>query len=97
MMPDMTRSVARVAFATGILLLVPFTAMQLTDAVNWGPVDFVVMGVLLLFTGTTIELVMRAVAGPVPRIIGVAVVLAAFLLIWAELAVGIFGTPFAGS
>ena len=34
-----------------VLLLVPLVAMQFTDEVNWGPLDFVVAGVLLLSTG----------------------------------------------
>jgi hypothetical protein len=81
----------------GALLLTPFIAMQFTNEVNWSPADFVIAGVLLLGTGLLCELVMRKVKTTRNRVILVGVVLLVFLLVWMELAVGIFGTPFAGS
>jgi hypothetical protein len=71
--------------------------MQFTNEVNWTLFDFVVMGILLLGTGLLCELVMRKVNKPKHRIAICAVLLAALFIIWAELAVGIFGTPFAGN
>ncbi|WP_242928655.1 hypothetical protein [Pontibacter vulgaris] len=85
--------VAGVAF----LLSIPLIAMQFTNEVNWGVGDFVVMGILLLGTGLVIELVIRKVRNMDYRIGLIAFILVALFLIWAELAVGIFGTPFAGS
>ncbi|MDI6045891.1 hypothetical protein [Flavobacterium yafengii] len=79
------------------LLLIPLIAMQFTNEVNWNQSDFVVAGVLLLGTGLICELVMRKIKKTNHRIILCAVILAALLLILIELAVGIFGTPFAGS
>ena len=80
-----------------ILLLIPLIAMQFTDQVDWKLPDFVVMGVLLLGTGLMCEFVMRKVKKTGHRILIVVAILTALFLIWAELAVGIFGTPFAGS
>jgi hypothetical protein len=80
-----------------LLLLIPLIAMQFTDEVDWSPFDFIVMGVLLLGTGLMCEFVLRKVKKTGYRISLVVAILIAFLLIWAELAVGIFGTPFAGS
>lgn len=79
------------------LLLIPLIAMQFTNEVNWNLADFVVAGVLLLGTGLICELVMRKVKKTNHRIILCTVLLAALLLVWIELAVGLFGTPFAGS
>jgi len=79
-----------------ILLLIPFIAMQFTSEVTWTGIDFVVMGILLLSTGLICELVMIKVPQTKYRIVLCVVALGAFLLIWAELAVGIFGSPFAG-
>ena len=79
------------------LLLIPLIAMQFTNEVNWNLADFVVAGVLLLGTGLICELVMRKVKKTNHRIILCTVILAALLLIWIELAVGLFGTPLAGS
>ncbi len=80
-----------------IFLLIPFVAGQYMDEVNWTASDYVIMGILLLGTGIAVELVLRFVKTTRSRIALVVVVLGLFLLIWAELAVGIFGTPFAGS
>ena len=80
-----------------LILLVPLIAMQFTNEVKWGVVDFIVMGGLLLGTGFTCELVMRKVKKFQHRVLLIAGILIVLFLIWAELAVGIFGTPFAGS
>ena len=79
------------------LLLIPLIAMQFTNEVNWNLADFVVAAVILLGTGLICELVMRKVKKTNHRIILCAAILVALLLIWIELAVGLFGTPFAGS
>lgn len=80
-----------------VFLLIPFIAMQFTNEVNWGFFDFVIAGVLLLGTGLACELVLRMIRNPWYRIGILATVLIALALIWIELAVGIFGTPFAGN
>jgi hypothetical protein len=71
--------------------------MQFTDEVNWGPFDFVVAGVLLLSAGLIIDLVLRKIKKTNYRIAIIIALLVLLLLIWAELAVGIFGTPFSGN
>lgn len=78
------------------LLLIPLIGMQFTSEVNWDLKDFVVAAVLLLGTGLLCELIMRKVNRIQYRIAVCGVVLVALLLIWAELAVGIFGTALAG-
>lgn len=83
--------------AATILLTIPFFAMQFTSEVNWKLFDFVIMGILLFGSGLLCELVLRKVKSIKNRIIVCGVVLFIFFLIWAELAVGIFGTPLAGS
>jgi chromate transport protein ChrA len=79
------------------LLLLPLIAMQFTTEVNWTLSDFMIMGVLLLSAGLLGELVFRKIRKSRQRIALFAAILVAFVLIWAELAVGIFGTPFSGS
>lgn len=79
------------------LLLIPLIAMNFSNEVNWSIFDFLVAGVLLIGTGLTLEFILRKVKTTKNRILfGIALFIALFL-IWAELAVGIFGTPFAGS
>jgi bacteriorhodopsin len=86
-----------IVIAVLILLSIPLIAMQFTDEVNWTIMDFIVAGILLFGTGLMCELVLRKVKNIKYRIGICAVILAALFLIWAELAVGIFGSPFAGS
>ena len=80
-----------------LLLSIPFVAMQFTAEVNWSLTDFITMGVLLLGTGLLCELVIRKVTQTKHRIALCGVILLVLILIWLELAVGIFGTPLAGS
>ena len=86
-----------IVLAVALILLIPLIAMQFTNEVNWNLFDFVVMGSLLFGTGLMCELVIRKVKNKDYRIGILAVIVVALFLIWAELAVGIFGTPFAGS
>lgn len=79
------------------LLLIPFIAMQFTHEVSWSWFDFVVAGVLLTGTGLVCELVMRKVRKQQHRLLLCAAVVIALVIVWAELAVGIFGTPLAGN
>lgn len=81
----------------GILLLIPLIAMQFTTEVDWDIFDFVIMGFLLSATGFLSEFVLRRIKSTPSRIIFCGAVSLVFFLIWAELAVGVFGTPFAGS
>lgn len=80
---------AWVALLTGLVLLVPLVAMQFTAEVDWGAADFVVMGALVFGTGSLFVLVARKV----PRkywLFAAVLSVAAFVYVWAELAVGIF-------
>jgi len=86
-----------ILISAAVLLLIPFIAMQFTDEVNWTRSDFLVMGMLLFGTGLMCELVLRKVTNIKNRIALCILFVLAFLLVWAELAVGNFGTPFAGS
>ena len=86
-----------IMITAALLLLIPLIAMQFTNEVNWTLFDFVVAGALLLGTGLMCELAIRKIHKMKYRIAICVALLAVFLLIWAELAVGIFGTPFAGS
>jgi len=81
-----------------ILLALPALAMSLgAEGVDWSASDFIIMGALLAIVGLLIEVMMRFVHGWRERRIAIGAVVVLFLLVWAELAVGLIGTPFAGS
>jgi hypothetical protein len=95
-MKRIRRSIRRqmwyVALATASILMVPLVAMLFTTEVNWGFLDFIVMGILLFGTGLTYILISKISDGMSYRIaVGVAVV-AGLLLVWMNLAVGIIGS-----
>ena len=83
--------------STVLLLLIPLIAMQFTNQVNWAPSDFIVAAVLLLSTGFAIDFIIKKVRTKKYLITLSAIIVVMLLLVWAELAVGIFGTPFSGS
>lgn len=72
------------------LLLIPFIAMQFTDEVNWSGFDFLVMGALLFCVGLAIDFILQRVTKPSKRLALIATVIIGFVIIWAELAVGIY-------
>lgn len=80
-----------------IILSIPLIAMQFTNEVKWNLTDFVAAGSLLLITGLAIEIVIRSVKTITYRNILFAIILLILFLVWAEMAVGIFGSPIAGS
>jgi hypothetical protein len=84
------RNIAYIVFGAALVLLIPLIAMQFTDDVNWSLADFVTAFVLLSLVGLVYELLVRRIPNKIIRYVVAVVVLIAFLLVWAELAVGIF-------
>ncbi|MBL7012954.1 MAG: hypothetical protein ISR83_00910 [Candidatus Marinimicrobia bacterium] len=78
-----------VALISGVLLLIPLIAMQFTHEVNWDYIDFIIMGLMLFTAGSLIVLVYRNISGS-RRIYMMILIIAIFITIWIELAVGIF-------
>jgi len=84
----------RLAILVITILLIPLVAMQFTNEVNWDKIDFVVAGLLLYILGA---LILFAASKPINKNTKLLVIVSAIiiiLLIWMELAVGIFNTPF---
>lgn len=86
-----------ILISIAILLSIPLIAMQFSKDVNWSLFDFIVVGGLLLIVGFLLELILSHVKSGRMRPILIISLIVLFLLTWIELAVGIFGTPFAGS
>ena len=73
-----------------ILLLIPLIAMQFTSEVNWKLFDFLFAGVLLFGTGLILIFGKRKIKNIKYRNLFYIVIMIVFLLIYSELAVGIF-------
>jgi hypothetical protein len=78
------------------LMLIPAVAMTLSDAVQWSWFDFIVMGSLLLVLGLSTSFILKKWRDSSNKWLYVFGVIFLFLVFWAELAVGIFGSPLAG-
>ncbi len=78
------------------LLVLPLIGNFVSTQVNWSWFDFIVMGSLLLVLGMTISFVLKKFKQSPNRLSYISAVIIVFLLIWAELAVGVFGSPLAG-
>lgn len=81
----------------GFILLRPVIGMQFSTGVDWNALDFIIATFLLLLIGFGVDFAISKSKPTFQKIIFVTIVLGIGFLIWAELAVGIFGSPFAGS
>ena len=92
-----TKRLLLIAFIVAIVLLIPLIGMQFSDQVNWTLYDFIIGGALLFGLGLLLDFVGRRSRNYKYRKPLLILIVLFFILIWAELAVGIFGTPLAGS
>lgn len=74
------------------LLLAPAVAMRFTAEVRWGPGDFAVFGLLLALLCGGVELALRRAPGLAARAAAGIALAGVFLLVWANLAVGLIGS-----
>ena len=96
-----TRTYLRWVVVTLALLAIPFLAMVFqigvpdpgsgTEGVNWGPLDFAVMGILILGSGLLFEYASSRRGSTAHKAAVAIAVGAGLLLIWVNLAVGMIG------
>jgi uncharacterized BrkB/YihY/UPF0761 family membrane protein len=75
----------------------PLIGMQLSSEINWELFDFIVAGIIITVLILVIELIFRKIQSNKKRLWLVLLIGVLFIIIWVELAVGIFGSPFAGT
>jgi hypothetical protein len=80
-----------------VLLCIPLLGNLFSKEVNWSASDFLIAGALLFTTAFSINLVRNKIKKQSQKFLICIFILLALALIWIELAVGIFGSPFAGS
>ena len=85
-----SKQIKVVLTTVGLFLSLIFVAMQFSGEINWSIMDFVIMGTLLSVAGLVASYLWVKFADSKYRIVFILLVLLAVLLIWAELAVGIF-------
>ncbi len=85
-----SKNILRVALITMFILMIPLVAMQYSEEWDWRLPDFIIIGALLFGSGMVYELLANKAHSAKHRIMIGLAVLAVVIIIWAELAVGIF-------
>lgn len=91
------RRIKIILLITAGILLIPLIGNFTTESVNFQLGDFIAAAILIFSLGMSIDLANQKLRNSKYRYWIVGLIILLFLLLWAELAVGIFGTPFAGS
>jgi hypothetical protein len=80
-----------------VLLCIPLLGNLFSKEINWSASDFLIAGTLLFTTAFLINLVRNKIKKQSQKVLICIFILLALVLVWMELAVGIFGSPFAGN
>ena len=80
---------------TLLVLAIPALAMILPDQVKWSFLDFCIMGMLIFALSVTILFIQRFLSNR-KKWAYILFVTILFIILWAELGVGIFDSPIAG-
>ncbi|WP_330745213.1 hypothetical protein [Chryseobacterium sp. CP-77] len=80
-----------------VVLSIPLVGNLVSKEVNWSGSDFMIAGALLFTVAFLINLVRNKIKKQSQRLLICIFILLALALLWTELAVGVFGSPFAGS
>jgi hypothetical protein len=91
------RSSLKLLGITLLLMLIPLMANWLNNEFHWKFGDFILMGAMIYGLGLISLILMNVAKNKILRCIVTGLFFLLFLLIWVELAVGIFDTPFGGS
>ena len=94
---NQNKRLATILISALALLLIPLIGMTITHEINWKIFDFIVAGILLGGTGLALEFILRKIKTKRNRLLIISGLFLALILIWTELAVGVFGTVIAGS
>lgn len=88
----MTKTILRPLLITLAVLVIPLIGAQTVDGWNWTGFDFLGAGTILFVTALAFELIAKRISGNVPYRIATALwIVASFLILWINLAVGIIG------
>lgn len=84
------KNLIRPAVVAIVFLLIAFLVNKIINGWNWDYFDFIIAGILIFITGLVIEVLNKLIKNKIFKYITVLIILAGFLWIWAELAVGVF-------
>ena len=80
----------------GFVLSIILLFNIISDEFDWDLFDFSILFIMMILAGASFEFVSRIIKNEKNQKILFVIIIFSFLLIWAELGVGIFNSPFAG-
>ena len=80
----------------GFVLSIILLFNIISDEFDWNLFDFIILFIMMILEGASFEFVSRIIKNEKNQKILFVIIIFSFLLIWAELGVGIFNSPFAG-
>lgn len=84
------KRIAQTIIVAELALLVPLIGMIVSDDIQWGLIDFLFAGILLAGLGCAYALTTHGIKNNTKQAVIGIVLVVSLLLIWAELAVGLF-------
>lgn len=93
----MSKRLTLLLLGSSVILLVPFLGNLFSEEVNWSGFDYLIAAILLGSASFVLEFVLTKAKNKQSRWAWGIVVVLALALVWAEVAVGVFGSPIAGS
>jgi NhaP-type Na+/H+ or K+/H+ antiporter len=93
----MSKRLTLLLLGSSVILLVPFLGNLFSEEVNWSGFDYLVAAILLGSASFVLDFVLTKAKNKQGRWAWGIVVVLALALVWVEVAVGVFGSPIAGS
>ena len=86
-----------ILYTIGGILALALISDVTSEEMQWSAADYLIAAVILLAAAASIVFIKRKIAGQRARLTAFVILAILFVLVWGELAVGLFGTPWAGN
>lgn len=83
--------------AAGLMMLIPLVTMPFSGRMQWSAFDFALIGVFFVVVAFALEVALKVFRRSTHKLEIAAIVGVAAAILWVELAVGLVGSPLAGS
>jgi predicted ferric reductase len=86
-----------ILYTIGGILALALISDVTSEEMQWSAADYLIAAVILLAAAASIVFIKRKITGRRARLTAFVILAILFVLVWGELAVGLFGTPWAGN
>ena len=81
----------------GVILMFPLIGSQINPEIKWTLNDFLIAGFILITGGLIVEFILRKIKKKSYKALLIVCIFAIIFLLFVEIAVGLFGTQWAGN